>query len=291
MSEAKKLSRGYAPASHEELDAAISGDAFRFLLRIRADCDGRETDGHIATRHLDALAVAYGMSDDIKRTALSELVKAKLVHEKRDGYLDVNFLEWCRPASKREKRRAQWRAYNEKRPHQPSSLVEPPVSTTTAVTTVVTTALEAVAEKEAEKEKQQLASEPAVASEDTMPRQGDTITILEGWESIVGRPSRLDEISRVGWLLDQYSDRLTANQILEVIERTHSREMTRGNPTHPLTYYDGPIRDAHGAAKPSRLAEVVGKGEPPPVEPQNGHASVEQARQLRQMAAGIGKRL
>jgi hypothetical protein len=113
--------------------------------------------------------------------------------------------------------------------------------------------------------KQQLANGSAAAdSEVPMPTQGDSITILEGWESIVGRPARLDEITHAGWLLDQFSDRLTANAILEVIEHTHSRELTKGRPTHPLTYFDGPVRDAHGAAKPPRGPGIIhGFGEPP----------------------------
>jgi hypothetical protein len=111
-----RLSRGYAPISHEELDAPISGNALQLLLRIRRDADQRETDGVIATRHLDALAVAHGMGEEDKRAGPLELTRAKLVRPKRDGYLDVNFLEWCRPADKREARRAQWRTYNKKRP-------------------------------------------------------------------------------------------------------------------------------------------------------------------------------
>ncbi len=103
----------------------------------------------------------------------------------------------------------------------------------------------------------------ADSEDNMMPTQGDSITILEGWESIVGRPARLDEISHAGWLLDQYGDRLTANAILEVIERTHGRELTKGSPTHPLTYYDGPVRDAHAAAKPPRGPGIVHEiGEP-----------------------------
>jgi hypothetical protein len=106
--------------------------------------------------------------------------------------------------------------------------------------------------------KQQLANGSAAAdSEVPMPTQGDSITILEGWESIVGRSARLDEITHAGWLLDQFSDRLTANAILEVIERTHGRELTKGSPAHPMTYYDGPVRDAHAAAKPPRGPRVI----------------------------------
>lgn len=116
-----KLSRGYVPASAEELEALISGDALQLLLRIRRKSDERESDGLIPTRHLNALAVEHGMTANATDAAIAELVTAKLLRQRQDGYQDINFSQWCRSADKRNEQRAGWRARQKKHRSQGDS--------------------------------------------------------------------------------------------------------------------------------------------------------------------------
>jgi hypothetical protein len=253
MSEPKRLSHGYAPASHEELDALITGNGLQLLLRIRRDCDQRETDGHIAKRHLEAVAVAHGMSADAQRAGLAELSKAKLIRKARDGYQDLNFLEWCRPAEKREVRRKQFRAASKRYRNRPAS---------TDDSTVESTPLEAEKEEEKEAKKEQQLDKPAVASEVQVPSQSDTITVTKTWEEIVGRQATLGEINHVGRLwLDQY-DRLTASQIADTMRRIAARPGQES--ISRITYFDSILREQNDTSKPNRHVEIVrGEGEPP----------------------------
>lgn len=251
-----QLSKGYAPASHEELEASISGGALQLLLRIRRDCDDRETDGHIARRHLAAVCVAHEMPADAQRAGLAELSKAKLIRKTKDGYQDVNFLDWCRPADKREVRRKQFRAASKRYRDR---------TTSTDDSTVESTPLEAEAvaeeEKETEKEARQQPMPPA-ALEVQVPTQGDTITVIKTWEEIVGRESTLSEITHAAWLLDQY-DRLTPSQIADEMRRIATRP--RQEPIHQIGYFDAILRELNDTSKPSRRPSIVprGEGEPP----------------------------
>jgi hypothetical protein len=253
MSEPKRLSRGYAPASLEELEQPISGSAFQFLLRVRADCDRRETDGRIARRHLAALAVAHEMSADAQRASLAELSKAKLIHKIRDGYQDINFLEWCRPADKREVRRKQFRAASKRYRNR---------TTSTDDSTVESTPLEAEAEKEEEKEaKERAAASPAGASGNHhMPTQADTILLAETWKEVSGKPWGVSDIHHIEWWLDQFN-RLTAAQIADTLRRIAARP--HQEPISKITYFDSILREQNDAGKSPRGPGIVHEiGEP-----------------------------
>jgi len=275
------------------LDARISGDAALLLLRMRRISDENETDGHIETRDLRALAAFHSTSESSMKRSLGQLVRLGLVTKQGRVYVDSEFKTWCRSHEQRVQLRREWReakrngvsvsgsasgpdsTSDSKVDSMPDSMVDSDASLSLAPSESLTPSAAPTPDALQENE----------TKESFMPRQADVITILEGWESIVGRPARLDEISHAGWLLDQYN-RLSANQILEVIERIHGRELTKGNPTHPLTYYDGPIRDLNDSAKPRRAEPIPhGDGEPEPSG--NGHVSPEQVESLRQQAAAM----
>ncbi len=272
---------GYTPVSWAMLDANITGDAALLLLRMRRQSDEAETDGYVEDRDLRALAAFHELPKGSVARSIAELTALGLIENVGRLYKDTEFETWCRTHEQREELRRDWRETKQGQRHKPQlstqvsmvdsqqdragvSSVSPSVAPSEAPTPAAAPTPGALQESENE--------------ETFMPRQADTITLREGWESIVGRDCRIDEVSHLGWLLDTYH-RLTANQILEVIERTYSRELTKGSPMHPLNYYDGPIRDANDLAKPTRLdPEPLGEGEPP-IERGNGHASAEQVRE------------
>ncbi len=254
---ARRLSKGYTPASVEELEQPISGNALQLLLRIRRDCDLRETDGLIAPRHLDALGVAHGMSSAARRASIAELIKAGLIRQDQSGFQDVHFKQWCRSAADREDRREQWRIAKRKKESpkdsSPDSAKDSAMESKKESTPLVA---RAASNKAFQQEQQQQQDEPPAALEVQVPTQGDSITVIKVWEEIAGRQATLGEISHAGWLLDQYN-RLTASQIDQKMRQVHQRQLERQQPISAINYFDQILRELNDASKPPRSPGVV----------------------------------
>lgn len=118
-------SRGYLKLEVELLDAPISGEALRLLLRIRRRCDQDETDGVINERSLRALAAYYELRPTRIRALLGELEAVSLLVRAPKGWKDVNFVSWMRSRAERSETRSAWRRWQE---NHRTRIQDPPVS-------------------------------------------------------------------------------------------------------------------------------------------------------------------
>jgi hypothetical protein len=229
-----------------------------WLYGNRQRCDGRLTQADIRR-----VGAESQLNESETAAATAELMAANLWASVDGDYMLLRFLEWNRSATEVGRLAAANRSRVSKS-RQKKTEGQINRSTEAQVRTPLRNALH----------------EP----ESDMPRQESEIAVVEVWESIVGRKATLSEITYTAWWIDQYN-RLSPNDIIQVLKRIHGREMDKGTPDHPIEYYTGPIRDLNDAVKLQRGEQSRGEGEPPT--PGNGHVTDEQLVRLRRQVADM----
>jgi hypothetical protein len=246
---------------------SVSGLALQLLLRIRRDSDQREQDGKITARHLNALAIAHGMSAAARRKAINELIQAKLVLEVEGGFQDLHFAQWCKSSLDRREERKGWRTAKAKK--KPGSVADSPPDSGSESTPDSETSYEAskgsISTGAASKPELPPPADALMNGTPAFPpSEVDSNMIVATWASLSGGQPTGKDRHHVGWWLTQYGH-LGANAIAGHVTRVYQREVAKGNRISRLEYFDGAIREANdAAAKPSpRHAPVRGIGEIP----------------------------
>ncbi len=97
-------SLGFALLSYEEMDLPISIEAKMLLMRVRRDTRQQQAFDFITHERVARIFRADSLSDT-GPLLLDELVGAKLLRRRKDGYVDVNFSQWHQTPSQKERER------------------------------------------------------------------------------------------------------------------------------------------------------------------------------------------
>jgi hypothetical protein len=282
-----RRSRRYTPACHEELDRLLSGNALQLLLRVRRDCDERESDGRFEARDLRSIAARYKIAGSAADDSLDELIINGLVARANgDGYQDLNFHEWCRSSEERSAQRQYWRERKRGSASTMDSNVDSNVDSHVDSNVDSTQAISntAASTKHVAPINQQAAAATALASAENEVLQPDVQKLAETWKSLIGRDCTYQEAKHFAWWVTEFSDRLSANDIAQLMLAIGDRQRGRGNPVRQVDYFDGAIREAHQNAKVTRFeAEPIGVGEV--VDPPGAPVTAKRMAELRQRVA------
>jgi len=108
-------SRGYVPMDLETVDSPISNAALGLLTRMRAAADRAEQDGELSERDLRVLRAKHDLRKPAVEKALTELISVGLLIKNESNLIDSGFGKWCRTRDERDKKRAEWRARQDRK--------------------------------------------------------------------------------------------------------------------------------------------------------------------------------